>query len=169
MLRAMGVAVLDVAQVENLFLLEGVLRIAAERFSLQPDEAVKSVKERVLAQLDKNRERVISNLTRQEMELLLRRIGKGADGATALVTHFHTACAVIDPAAIYARWETEVARVLTAHDYPAALRLYKTKGLAALAATPVFGVKNFQDQVMRWLRDIDGEPFVAAMRPAVRN
>ncbi len=127
------------------------------------------MQERVLAQLDSNQERVISNLTRQEIEPLLRRIGKGGDGATSLVAHFQTACAAIDPAAIYARWETEIARILTTRDYPAALRLYKTKGLAAHAATPVFGVKNFQDQVMRWLRDKDGEPFVAAMRAAVPN
>jgi hypothetical protein len=167
MLRDLCIAVLDVAQAENLFLLESVLCIAATRLSLPPADTVKQVQERVFNQLDRDRVRVVSNLTRQEMEPLLRRIGKGGDGATALASAFTSACAAIDPAAIYARWDTEIGRVLSARDYSAALRLYKTKGLASQAATPVFGVKNFQEQVMRWLRDKDNEPIIAAMKAAV--
>ncbi|HEV2842529.1 MAG TPA: AAA family ATPase [Chthoniobacterales bacterium] len=167
MLRGLGVAVLDVAQVENLFLLESVLRVAATRLSLPPEETVRQVQERVFAQLDKDRVRIVSNLTRQEMELLVRRIGKSGDGARALTTALANACAAIDPATIYARWDKEIGRVLTERDYPAALRFYKTKGLASQTATPIFGVKSFQEQVMRWLRDTDSEPFVAAMRAAV--
>lgn len=168
-LSTLGVSVLEVALVENLFLLEEVLRVAATRLSLPPDETVAKVQERVFGLLDKEREQVISNLTRQEMEPMLRRIGKGDDGSNAMAEHFKAACTAIDPTSIYSRWEAEIARVLKEHDYPAALRLYKTKGLAAQAATPVFGVKNFRDQVMRWLRDKDAEPLVTAMRAAVPN
>lgn len=166
-LKEGGVQVLAVAQVENLFLLESVLRIAAERFDLPPGDSVSRVKERVFTELEKNRVQAVSNLTRQEMEPLLRRIGKGGDGSADIAAAFTTACSAIDPAAIYAKWNAEVSRILTARDYPTALRLYKSKGLASHAATPVFPVKNFQDQVMRWLRGKDGEPFVAAMRAAV--
>ena len=168
MLKGLGVQVLPVAQVENLFLLESVLRIAATNLARNPDETVLGVQSRVFDVLDKNRVRVISNLTRQEMEPKLRQIGKGGDGAEALSTAFSSACAAINPETIYKRWEVEIARVLSERDYAAALRYYKIKGLAADAASPLFGVK-YQDQIMRWLRSKDAEPFLAAMRAAVPN
>ena len=115
--------------------------------------------------LSKNSVRVVSNLTRQEIETALRTFGKGDAGAEALAVAFRCACADIDPSAIYAKWEKEIERVLAEKDYPAALSYYKTKGLAA-EANAVFSVK-FEDQVMRWLRSKSADPLVAALRAAI--
>lgn len=165
MLNGLGIAVLPVAVVENLFLLESVLVVAAEKLGHNPVEAVAKVKARVFAALDANAVRVISNLTRMEIETGLRAFGRGGDGAPALVAAYAGACAAIDPAAIYTRWEKEIVRVLTEKDYPAALRYYKTKGLPSEAGV-VFGLK-FHEQVMRWLRSNDSTSLVAALRAAI--
>ncbi len=165
MLNGLGIAVLPVALVENLFLLESILVIAAEKLGHNPAETVAKVKERVFATLLTNVVRVISNLTRMEIEAGLRTFGKGGDGAEALSAAYKSACAAIDPAAIYAKWENEIGRVLSEKDYPAALRYYKTKGLPSEAGN-VLGVK-FQDQVMRWLRGKDSASLAAALRAAI--
>lgn len=165
MLNGLGIAVLPVALVENLFLLESMLVIAAEKLGHNPAEAVGKVKERVFTILNTNVVRVISNLTRMEIEAGLRTFGKGGDGADALAAAYKSACAAIDPSAIYKKWEEEIGRVLSEKDYPAALRYYKTKGLASEAGS-VFGVR-FQDQVMRWLRGKDSASLVAALRAAI--
>jgi hypothetical protein len=165
MLNGLGIAVLNVALIENLFLLESILVIAAEKLGHNPAEAVAKVKERVFTTLNANVVRVISNLTRMEIEAGLRTFGNGGDGAEALTAAYKGACAAIDPAAIYAKWEEEISRVLSERDYPAALRYYKTKGLASEAGS-VFGVR-FQDQVMRWLRGKDSASLVAALRAAI--
>ena len=109
--------------------------------------------------------RIVSNLTRQEVETALRTFGKGGDGAEDLSKAFKDACAAIDPTKIYAKWDAEIGRVLEEKDYAAALRYYKIKGLPSEAGA-VFGVK-FQDQVMRWLRSKDSEILVAALRAAI--
>jgi len=165
MLNGLGIAVLPVALVENLFLLESIVLIAAEKLGHNPAETVAKVKERVFTTLNTNLVRVISNLTRMEIEAGLRTFGKGGDGAEALSAAYKSACAAIDPAAIYAKWEKEIGRVLSEKDYPAALRYYKTKGLPSEAGN-VLGVK-FQDQVMRWLRGKDSASLVAALRAAI--
>lgn len=165
MLIGLGIAVLPVALVENLFLLESILVIAAEKLGHNPAQTVARVKERVFATLNTNVVRVISNLTRMEIEAGLRTFGKGGDGTEALTSAYKGACAAIDPEAIYAKWEKEIGRVLNEKDYPAALRYYKTKGLA-YEVGGVFGVR-FQDQVMRWLRGRDSASLVAAMRAAI--
>ncbi len=165
MLEKLGLAVLPVALVENLFLMEAMLKISAERLGHNPDEAVARIKERVFKLVQKKSVEVASNLTRQEIETALRTFGKGGDGAEALSSDFKSACDSIDPKAIYAKWEKEIARVLAEQDYEAALRYYKIKGLHAEAGS-VFGVR-FQDQMMRWLRNKDSAPLVDALRSAI--
>lgn len=165
MLEKLGIAVLPVALVENLFLLEAMLRISADRLGHNPDEVVPKVKERVFKLFQSKAVEVASNLTRQEIETALRTFGKGGDGAEALSADFKSACDAIDSKAIYAKWEKEIARVLAEQDYEAALRYYKIKGLHAEAGS-VFGVR-FQDQTMRWLRDKDAAPLVEALRSAI--
>lgn len=165
MLNGLGIAVLPVALVENLFLIESILVIAAEKLGHNPLEAVAKVKERVFTNLNTNVVRVISNLTRMEIEAGLRTFGKGGDGAEVLTAAYKSACTAIDPATIYAKWEREIDRVLSEKDYAAALRYYKTKGLASEAGS-VFAVR-FQDQVMRWLRSKDSVTLIAALRAAI--
>ncbi|HYG24684.1 MAG TPA: AAA family ATPase [Verrucomicrobiae bacterium] len=165
MLNKLGVAVLPVALVENLFLVEPVLRLAATKLGRNPDETAAQVKSRVLESLKRNSVQVISNLTRQEMEMKLRRIGKGEDGAEALATAFTSACAAINPTEIYKRWETEIGRVSTDNDFSAALRYYKIKGLASEAGA-VFALK-YSDQIMRWLRSENAQEFIEALQTVV--
>jgi hypothetical protein len=165
LLKGYNVAVLPVALVENLFLTEPVLGIAAARLGHNPPEVIAKAKERVFARFDQDAVHVVSNLYRREIESKLRVFGSGADGLEALSVAFTKAFAAVEPAVIYARWEAEIKRVLAERDYAAALRYYKTKGLWAEVGA-VLGVR-YQDQVMRWLRSKDSEGLVAALRSAL--
>ena len=165
MLERLNVKVLPVALIENLFVSEPVLTLAASRLGFEPKGIVLKVKSRIFELLHKNCVRVISNLTRQEIELKLRRFGKGGDGVEALSDAFTNACAEIKPREIYTRWETEINHVLKDNDYAAALRYYKTKGLSNEASS-VFSLK-YEDQVKRWLRSENPQEIINALRSAV--
>jgi len=162
MLNDININALPVALVENLFLVEPVLLVAAKMLGQNPAEIVPRVKVRVFDLLKKNGDRVISNLTRQEMETKLRSIGGSKDGAESISASFTTACSQINPQEIYKRWEVEIARVIREQDYNAALRYYKIKGLASEAGA-VFGLK-YHSQIMQWLRSEISEEFVKAIR-----
>jgi hypothetical protein len=113
MLNGLGVQVLTVALVENLFLLDSVLRIAAKKLALDPDKTVALVQSRVFDIFKKHRVRIVSNLTRQEIEFKFGLIGKGEDGVEALTAAFVSVFGEISPAAIYRGWDTEIERVLS--------------------------------------------------------
>ncbi len=161
-LGKLAVNVLPVAEAENLFLIEPLLEIAAERLSHDPVEAVSKIQARVIERLKQHRVKVISNLTRQEMESKLALMGKGGDGPEALAQAFEAACAGINPTAIYGQWEAEIDRIIKEADYPSALRFYNNKGLGAEAGS-VLGVRYYE-QVMRWLRSNEAQPLVEALR-----
>ena len=90
MLKGFGIAVLPVALVENLFLLESrCWTLPRKSWGTYPAEAVAKVKERrVYHSLKTNAVHVDLNLTRQEIETGLRTFGKGGDGAEALTAAF---------------------------------------------------------------------------------
>jgi len=94
-LNGWGITVLPVALVENLFLLEPILLMAAEKLGHDPTETFTKVKERVFTALNTNAERVLSNLTRMEIEAGLRKFVNGGDGSIALTTSFNSACSSI--------------------------------------------------------------------------
>jgi hypothetical protein len=165
-LNQQGIAVLPVALIENLFLIEPVLALAAKKLGHAADEIVGRVKEQVFDALARNRVKVVSNLTRMEIETELRRFGGGPDGIEALTAAYTDAATEIDPSAIYTDRDSEVDRVLREKDYRAALRYYKVKGLASHAADSVFRMP-FRDQVLRWLRGNDSAELVKALQTAL--
>lgn len=164
-LNQLGVAVLPVSLIENLFLIEEILIIAANKLGHDSAQIVESIKGRIFAKLSTNRVRVISNLTRMEIEARLRTFGNGGDGAEALNEAYNDTCMQIEPNAIYERWDDEINRVVSQKDYQAALRYYKTKGLIS-EADSVFGTR-YKDQIMRWLRDKDSDELVDAFRSSI--
>lgn len=162
MLGKIGVMVLSVALAENLLIAEPVLTLAEKRMGFKPEEVVPQIKRRILDRLGANREKVVSDLTRQEIEVRLRTFGAGQDGVEAIVKTFSESAKAIDPRVIYQNWQNKIDAVITANDFQGALRYYKTKGLPAEAGT-VLGCR-YQDQVLRWLRTDGSDELVAAMR-----
>lgn len=164
-LKGIGVEVLPVALIENLFITESVLSFAAKTLSYEVGDATTKIKDRVFERLISNTETVISNLTRQEIELALGRFGGGSNGVQKISDAFDESVASVDPKKIYEKWQKEIERVLGEKDYVAALRYYKIKGLAA-EADPVFSCR-FQPQVQRWLQSHDAEKLVTTFRDAM--
>jgi len=164
-LNGLGIAVLPVALIENLFLIESVLVLASEKLGHIPGDSLPKVKERVFATLKRNSVSVISNLTRQEIESSLRNFGKSGNGADELLRAFKNASESIDPLALYAKWEREITRTVEEKDYSAALRYYKIKGLSSEAGS-ILGVK-YHDLIIRWLRSSDRAAFLKAFQTLI--
>lgn len=164
-LAGLKVSVLPVALVENLFLLDPVLRIAANRLGYKHDEVLDGIHGRILAELKRSKERVVSNLSRQEVEEKLRRLGRIGVGKAAFVSDLAGAISGLTPSEIYERWDAEVERAIVEADYESALRYFKRKGLSSFADA-VFKL-NYQEQVMRWLRTDGDNEIVVALRTAV--
>jgi hypothetical protein len=164
-LEGKGIHTLPVALIENLFLVEPVLRVALAKLGHNVEEFVAKIKQRVFEALTRNRERVVSNLVRQQIETKLGVIGGSRDGARELEATYRAALYGIAPTALYAEWDTLIGHVIDIKDYEGALRYYKVKGLPAEAGAAL-GTK-YADLVMRWLRSETSAEVVSAMRASI--
>lgn len=160
-----GIYTIPVALIENIFLVEPLLELAMTKLGHDISTGFVNIKHRVFEAVTRNRERIVSNLVRQEIETKLRTIGGSRDGLMQLAATYRSALDGIDPSALYTAWDRVIGRVIDEEDYAGALRYYKIKGLPAEAGH-VLGT-GYPELIMRWLRSGVAEEVVTAMRDSI--
>jgi hypothetical protein len=164
-LKTKDVEVLPFAEIENLFLIEPVIRFAAKILSLDEETTVANVKQSVLERFGKEQEAVVSSLTANELEGAFREFDARAIGKTALTTEFDAVVKKVNAGKAYERWNAEIEHVIASGDYTAALRFYSNKGLTA-ALGGIFKTP-LRELILRKLRSADAGQILPAMQGAV--
>jgi hypothetical protein len=161
-LRDRNVYVLDFAEVENLFLIEDVLRIASKELLVPEDHAVDATKKLVLSELAREKEAVISAAVARKIEGAVRNFDAKAQGETALTNAVDTVWKSIDVKALYADVSKDVEKIISDRDYMAALKIYSNKGLVSRIGS-LFKHKDFPDYLRRLLLSDRGDDLTMAM------
>lgn len=129
-LKDKGIYVLDFSEIENLLLTEDVIRaIAIETLITDMDTCIEAVKKTVFDEMRDHGERIISSLVASEVEVLLSRFDKKAEGLDNLQKAFEAAINAANLKIIYQKRAAEVKAILDSSDYSASLRLFNHKGL----------------------------------------
>lgn len=164
-LMGKGIYTLPVALIENIFLVEPLLELAMSKLGHDISIGLDKIKHRVIESVTRNRERIVSNLVRQQVETKLRSIGGSKDGKAQMEATYRIALDGINPAALYTAWDGVIGQVIEERDYAGALRYYKIKGLPAEAGHVL--ETGYLELIMRWLRSGMAEEVVAAMRGSI--
>lgn len=153
-LQAKGVAVLSVAEVENLYLLEAVIRKVAFHLIKDEEQTFNEVREWVCEVFARDLEQQIRNACEREIYHRLKgfSIKKDADGRE-LTTVLAEFVKDIDVQGIYKHYEEYYKQLLNAKDYDKLLAVYNSKGLHRQVAT-FFGLqsKEYSEYVLRILK-----------------
>jgi energy-coupling factor transporter ATP-binding protein EcfA2 len=163
-LEKAGVAVLQFAELENVFLTEPVLRLVAKRLALE-NGVIDAAKERVFTLLHEHRERVVSRLTARELEFSFQQFDARALGASALTAGFRKVFDVINPEKVFAHWDEIIGEVIDKRDYNGALKYYNNKGLASeLGAIFKMPIVPF---ILRLLQTREADDLLSAVQSAL--
>ncbi|HEX9996085.1 MAG TPA: DUF4435 domain-containing protein [Abditibacterium sp.] len=148
-LKAQGVEVLDVAEVENLFCVPEVLIWVAQHLGFaSPEQKLEAAKSFAFEILSKELDKQISQHVGEEIARQLKQFEISKQGLPTLQKNFDFCVNGIDVNAIYAEKETEFKSVLTNKNYGDVLRLLNHKGLAA-GLSGIFGVTKLPETVIR--------------------
>lgn len=156
---------LDVAEVENLFLLEPVFKAVAEQLMRNPDEKFKSLHDNLFAKFEADKELQILGMCQKEARHKLTTIDtKPKDKSLeALKERVERIMASVDIDELYAERKIQVERIIAEQDYVAMLRVYNNKGLHAVA-NKILEIGNYRDMVLRMLKSDKGPKMLAALR-----
>jgi hypothetical protein len=170
-IRASGVGVAEVAEVENLMCLPEVIEAVAKQ--LKCDDLVKSrtaAEERVLDELNRQIDQQALARALREIQFRMNGFGPkiGKSDAARLEADLQTYVKGIDVAATVAGCKSDFQRIVAAKDYREALRLFNNKGIVSFVAQSL-GIEpeRYTNLVLKLLREDPKGTLAAAMRNAI--
>lgn len=170
--REDSVYCLDVAEVENLFCIQGVIEAIAKKKNLEATEIFNTFKAMAFEMLEKDIGIQATKKTSQELEVqLLDHFNSKHESKTDLVasvTRLKDAEAMLET--IYTQNENLYNSVIKQQDYDALLKHYNNKGLPS-ALAPILGLYNknkYMGWVIRILRSQEDDETKLAIREAIK-
>lgn len=127
--REENIYTLEVAEVENLFLVEELIRLMAERFAMDPDRCFDEISKSIHARFSSQKERQICQSTVAHLKYQLASIELSSKNNDELKHSLDTALESIDYDRVRDEEETRFQSVLDDGDYAKILRVFNEKGL----------------------------------------
>jgi hypothetical protein len=169
-LRAIGLRVAEVAEVENLFCRPSViLEVAKHLHKPSPTDELKKAQTRVLSELKKSVDTQIASRALASIQYKVSGFGPKASTATALTvqTDLTTHFASIDVTQVFKEAETLFNDIIARDDYEAALRFYNCKGNVASVASVLGLPKKIYCEVVNGLASNQQGALVSDLRSQI--
>ncbi|MBR0503706.1 MAG: AAA family ATPase [Paludibacteraceae bacterium] len=172
--KAKSIYPLEVAEVENLFLLSNIQRIVAEHMALpNVEDVLTSVKTFLFSEFEKEKDLQITSICEREIQYKLSRFEKDGDGIKALKSQYESYVKSIDIDNIYKSVEEKVNKILADKDLDKLLMVYNRKSLHERVSGSFKLSKNeYPKLVLRLLKTEKKTEIINALRkhmPDVEN
>jgi hypothetical protein len=140
-LATLGVHALTFSEAENVLASEDVVRAVGYHLArVDVEQDVARVKDLIVENLKRDKERVAADLTRAEIETRIRRMNAAGDTRDSLVASVNALTATLDPGEMFDRHVVAVESVLATSDVDRALKFYHHKGIIPQIG-PLLGLK----------------------------
>jgi hypothetical protein len=177
MLRARGIQVLPVSEIENMILIPSVAASIAEsegHVGGDRDVKIAALAEAIFAQLDNPQkiEKVVVEYCKRRIDRALKKVDLSAGmNLDSLKICYNAATAEIDISTIASQRTNEINDAIAAKDLSKLLEYYDNKGLLALAASHLRNQKRetFEAWLIRSLRNDTCLPLKESLKAALPN
>lgn len=171
-LRERNIYVPDVAEVENLLMLEDVVKTVARRMLQDEDEVFSQVKHNVISLFDKDVETQALLHTRHRLRRQIEyMIDRKLDTIEELAQHIETLTEGIDTKEMYENICGEFRNYVVREDYPSILKVYNQKGMLPQSrVTQLCGLSN-KEKYLSFVLSIlkEGKNDAACIRSAIHH
>lgn len=163
-LKKNGVLVLDVAEVENLFILPEIIKVACESLEFEYSDKQSEITGKVIDSLKNELDVQISKRASGEIVHKLRSFNDKSNGIDKIKSSYDDVVNNIAIDAIYADVAKEFTAVISSNDYLGALQLYNRKALLTLVGE-VLGFKKgeYVSLILRLSKGSKRDAIVAAL------
>jgi hypothetical protein len=161
-----GIFVISVAEVENLFCVEPLLRLVAENQHMNIDETVNAAKEYITNALTQELETQITNDAEKEIRYKLSAFVKTDSSEAGLANGLATLLQSVDIHALYEISRQKFQTAIDREDYSAILRVYNRKRISE-RISPTFNLahRDYVNILLRMLNTGRKSEIVAAILP----
>lgn len=165
-LNKAGVLTLNVAEIENLFCVEPLIRIVASHLHLDPDQKVAEVTAFIIQALKDEYDVQITNRAEREIQFRLNSYTKEAHNEKGLHDGLVTSLGKINVAAIYQASKKIYDDAINQNNLGLALHIYNRKSLSKRVAG-IFGLRDgeYVNIILRLLKSSRKEELLSTLRP----
>lgn len=170
-LRKKGIMVPDVAEVENIFLLEGVIKAMARRRGRNPSAVMSKVKKKVISEFAaKYKEQALQHVRHRVKREVEYKIDMRFSCITAMETHLKTMFIKLDPRGQYYRLLEEFSGMIGRKDYASILKVFNHKPLLGICGVAgELGYKSKEDYISGVISALkENSPESDSLREAIR-
>ena len=138
---------IDVSEVENLFLIEPLIKLVATQLGSNPDETFSKVSEFLFKKMTEDKLDVVNAICVKEIRHKLSCFSSGGKSKEKIDSDLHNMLSRIDVHGLFSNAETIISDIISKRDYMSMIRLYSNKGLCRQVGSFV-GVKKPYPQVV---------------------
>lgn len=169
--KALKIHTLNVAEVENLYLAEELIKIVAAHLVLPPNEVFQKIKQFLFEEFKKEYELQLTSMCTKEIRHKLQCYTKPKDNTVeALKSQMEALQASIDVDIIYGNRKKEIDKILESEDYEGLLRIYNRKSLHERVSSFFnLSAKEYPNIILRLLKTNQKSEIVSALQKYTPN
>lgn len=142
----------EVSEVENLYLIEPLIRLVARQIGQNEDEIFSKVKASLLEDLEKNKTRVVNAFCEKEIQYKLKNFSSDATMEEDFNHDIQMFLDSIDVHKMYNSILSKVTDILTNNDYESLIRIYNNKGLCCRVGGMIGLKANYPNVILGLLK-----------------
>lgn len=159
-----GIYALEVAEVENLYLLEPVVKTVASYMQRDPDETFEKVQNFVFSEFEDEKDSQLKEICSRHISFKLHQFNKpNGNGLQDLKDSLETTVKSVDVDGIFQKYKDRVEKIINERDYMGLLGIYNRKSLPKRVSEYMGLAKNeYPNMVLRLLKSDMRENLIEA-------
>ncbi|MCH5167966.1 MAG: AAA family ATPase [Erysipelotrichales bacterium] len=138
---------MDVSEIENLYLIEPLIKLAAKQIGDDEDKTFHKVNEWLLKQFESKKLKIVNSLCEKEIRFKLTGFSTSGEDSTIIKKDLDTLISKIDIENIYTKATEYVEDIIRNNNYKEMLKIFNNKGLCQ-QVSGIIGLKKKYPQVI---------------------
>ena len=143
---------IEVSEVENLFLIEPLIKLAANQIGENPDKTFTKVSDYLFEKMAADQLVIINAICVKEIRHKLNGFSSGGQSESDIQSDLEKFFSQIDIHAIYSKAGANIADIIAQNDYNSMIRLYNNKGLCKQVSGQIGFKKPYPQIILDLLR-----------------
>jgi hypothetical protein len=155
---------IDVSEVENIFLIEPLIKLAANQIGDNPDDTFTKVSNFIFEKMTNNQSDIINAICVKEIRHKLNGFSSSGQNETEIRTDLESLFSKIDIHTIYSKAEACIKDIISQKDYKSMIKLYNNKGLCKQVGGLIGFRKPYPQIILNLLKGEKREEIILAIK-----
>lgn len=155
---------IEVSEVENLFLIEPLIRLAANQIGDNPDETFSKVSEFLFEKMAENKLTLINSLCEKEIRHEMNGFSTEGQSEKEIQSDVNNLLTKINVHVIFSQAEKNISDIIAKKDYKSMIKLFNNKGLCKQVSGQIGFKKSYPQIILDLLKGDKRQEIITALK-----